>query len=198
MVLFAFAAYPLKSPIPVDLFLRANPLIALSAMVSLRQLVFPLVWFALPLVVLGLVMGRAFCGWVCPMGTAIDLSERGLGIRGRRPGRAPQWRRVKFYLLSALVVTMLIPAAHRSAGELALSETVGLSAVYLLDPIALLTRTFVLAVLPAAQWLLVLASDTATVWAYTDFAEANPWVLRLLDPVQLGVGAMARPVYFRE
>ena len=197
VLLFAFAAYPLKSPIPVDLFLRADPLIALSAMVSLRQLVFPLVWFALPLVVLGLLMGRAFCGWICPMGTAIDLSERVLGIRGRRPGRAPQWRRVKFYLLAVLLVTMLIPAAHRSAEELALSESVGLSAVYLLDPIALLTRTFALAVLPAVQWLLVLASDTATMWAYTDFAEAHPWVLRLLDPMQLGLGTVARPVYFR-
>ena len=93
VLLFALAAYPPKTRIPVDLFLRADPLIAMSAMVSLRKLIFPLVWYALPVVVLSLFLGRAFCGWICPMGTTIDLCERLFRIRGRRPSQAPPWRR---------------------------------------------------------------------------------------------------------
>ena len=194
---FAFAAPFTHTRIPPDLFLRADPLLALSAVVSLRRLVLPLIWFALPVVALGLVLGRAFCGWVCPMGTAIDICERVLRIRGRRPSRAPAWRRVKFYLLIALLLTMLLPAAHRSAAELGPSQTVGLSAVYLLDPIALLTRTFTWALLPPTQWANAMVGDTATAWSYSDFSDRHPWVLRALDPLQLASRRVGRPVHFR-
>ncbi len=197
VLLFAFAAYPLRSPIPVDLFLRADPLIALSAMLSLRRVVFPLLWYALPVVVLSLAFGRVFCGWICPMGTAIDICERTLNIRGRRPERAPQLSRLKFYLLIALIVTMLLPAAHRSAVDLSLSESVGLSAVYLVDPIALLTRTFTWVGLPAAQWALRLGGDTVTAWSYSDFLGDHPALARSLSPAQLAFGSVARPAYFR-
>jgi len=196
-LLFAFAAYPLKSPIPVDLFLRADPLIALSAMLSLRKILLPLLWYALPIVVLSLVFGRVFCGWVCPMGTAIDICERVFRIRGRRANQAPQLSRVKFYILIALVVTMLLPAAHRSAVDLSLSQSVGLSAVYLMDPIALLTRTFTWVGLPAAQWALQIGNATVTAWSYSDFVSDHPALARALSPLQLAFGSVARPVYFR-
>ncbi len=192
VVLFAFAVFPPRTRIPVDLFLRADPLIALSAVVSLRELVFPLVWYALPVVALSLFLGRVFCGWVCPMGTTIDICERVLRIKGRRPAAAPGWRRLKYYLLVALVVTMVVPAAHRSTRELGLADTVGLSAVYLMDPIALLTRTFTWAGVPAVQWGLGMMSDVTTVWSGSDFVLDHPSLDRALYPIQMGVSSMAR------
>lgn len=197
VVLLGLAIYPIRPRVPVDLFLRADPLIALSAMVSLRRLVFPLLWFALPVVVLTVLLGRVYCGWVCPMGTAIDVSERLFGIRGRRPAEAPPWRRAKFYLLIALLVTMLVPAAHRSPHELALSESVGLSAAYAVDPIALLTRTFTLAGVPALQWFVGTTSDTITAWSYSKLADRLPWLARALSPGQLVLSRVSRPVHFR-
>jgi len=199
LLLFGFAAHLAKArgPVPPDLFLRADPLLALSAMVSLRKLIFPLLWYALPVVALSLVLGRVFCGWVCPMGTAIDICERLLRVRGRRPSHAPAWRRVKFYVLIALLAAMLLPVGHRSAQELALSQTVGLSAVYLLDPIAIVTRTFTLVVLPIVQRVVELTSDSLTVFSYSDFAAQHMWLSRVLNPLQFGFSQVKRPVYFR-
>ncbi len=197
VTLFGFAAYLVSTPIPPDLFLRADPLIAFSAMVSARRLVLSLLWFAVPVIALSLLFGRVFCGWICPMGTSIDLWERLFHIRGLRPSKAPQWRRLKFYLLVALLLTMLLPAAHKSAEDLAISNTAGLSAVYALDPIALLTRTFSLVALPAAQWAIGMVNDGLTAFGYSDFVDRHQWLARVVNPVQIGTNLVARPVYFR-
>ncbi len=199
VLLFALATFPPKTRLPVDLFLRADPLIALSAMVSLRKLIFPLVWYALPVVVLSLFLGRAFCGWICPMGTTIDLCERLFRIRGRRPSQAPPWRRLKFYVLVALVATMVLPAAHRAGGQYGLRDTVGVSAVYLMDPIALLTRTFTLAGLPASQWGIAMSRDVVTGWGYAPFVADHALLDRALAPIQTGLSMVTRDTgaYFR-
>ena len=197
VLLFALAAYPLKAPVPVDLFLRADPLLALSAMISLRRLILPLLWYALPLVVLSLLLGRVFCGWACPMGTVLDICERLFRVQARPRAHAPQWSRAKFYVLIGLLVTMLLPAAHRAKQEVALSQSVGLSAVYLADPMALLTRTLTWAGLPAVQYVFTFGRDTATAWAYSPLVERHPTLARALSPVQFGLSRAARPVYFR-
>ncbi len=197
VVLFGLAAYLVATPIPPDSFLRADPLIALSGMASTRHAISLLLWFAIPVLALSLALGRVFCGWVCPMGTSIDLAERLFHVRGQRPSKAPQLRRVKFYVLAALLLTIILPAAHRSAGDLGITQTVGLSAVYWLDPIALLTRTFALVVLPVAQWFAGLANDSIAGLGYTDFAARHDWLTRAISPVQTGLGVVARPVYFR-
>ncbi len=214
LLLFAFAAYPLKTPVPADLFLRADPLLALSAMVSLRRLILPLLWYALPVVVLSLLLGRVYCGWVCPMGTTIDLCERlfhirgfdsaqprptpsGVEGRGSSPSQKPRWSRLKFYLLIALVATMLVPAGHRAQEELALSQSVGLSAVYIADPIALLTRTLTWTALPAAQYAAELSRDTAMAWGQSGFVQRHPTLARALSPLQIGLHRVVRPAHFR-
>jgi polyferredoxin len=237
VLLFVLAADPLILPVPVDkirlganpLYLRADPLLALSTMVSVRRIVPGLLWYALPITLVSLLLGRVFCGWICPMGTTIDICERVLKIRGTvaasslrsrrsdgyfggvgspQPRQAalataamrrvlPQRRRWKFYLLIALIVTMLIPAAHRSNQELGLTQTVGLSAVYLLDPIALLTRTFTWVALPTAQWAAVLGQDTVGGWIDSDFVRRHGLLDRGLALAQTGLDAVARPAFFR-
>ncbi len=195
VLLFVAAAYPLRFPIPVDLYLRADPLLAFSTMISLRKIVLPLLWYALPITVLSVLLGRVFCGWICPMGTMIDVCERVFRIRGRR--QTPALRGFKFYILIALLVTMVVPAAHRASQDLGLSQSVGLSGVYLMDPIAIVTRTFAWTGLPAAQWAAQMASDTVTGWSYADVVQRHPALDRALAPVQIGLGAIARPAYSR-
>jgi polyferredoxin len=95
------ARYGWPSRLPVDAFLRLDPLAWLLSSAASRALA-PWGWIALGLVVATAAFGRVFCGWACPLGTAIDGVGR---LRGRRRGiRLPQRvLRVRFWVLAALL-----------------------------------------------------------------------------------------------
>ncbi len=211
VLLFAGAAFGRAKLLAPDAFLSIDPLLALSAAVSLRRVVQPLLWAAVPVAILSVVLGRVFCGWICPMGTTIDACERAFGLRRlarRAPSSSPadknaaaatgvRWRRLKYYVLIGLLATMVIPAAHRTAQDLGLRQSVGLSAVYLADPIAMLTRTFAWVVFPAAEWATRMAGDTATGWGYSDLVHNHPLLDQVLAPTQTALSLATRPAYAR-
>jgi len=58
---------------PVALILDADPLLFLTTLFANRSLP-PALWPALAVVAATAVLGRAFCGWVCPLGTFHDLA----------------------------------------------------------------------------------------------------------------------------
>ena len=123
-----FGALPDSTALlPVDLFFRANPLAALSASLARLEL---LPQFALALVVtaLTLAFGRVWCGWICPLGTVLELfTFRTIGWP------VPQsWRRIKYFLL----LTLLILAALAN------------QTLMVFDPLAILTRTLAAVALP--------------------------------------------------
>lgn len=117
---------------PVDLFFRFDPLILTAHLLTLSPLVAAL-WWSLIFVALTLVLGRFFCGWVCPLGTALD-GFRGLLFSPQADkGVAASWRRAKYYLLIAL----LAPAP------------LSLNLVGLFDPLSLLYRSLAIVFYPA-------------------------------------------------
>ena len=124
------ARHPLESLLPVDLYLRLDPLAQLTAAAASRGSVPNLLW-AVPLLVATVLLGRFFCGWLCPLGATLDL------LRLRR-FNAPSFKRektlrgVKYLLLVGLLVAAL-------AGSLLMP----------LDPITLLTRSFATYLYPA-------------------------------------------------
>ncbi|NCO42938.1 MAG: hypothetical protein AUJ96_24345 [Armatimonadetes bacterium CG2_30_66_41] len=126
--------------LPVDLFLRADPLIALMTMLGARVGMAHMVLPSLLVVLVTLFLGRVFCGWVCPLGTVIDLFDR-LFLRGKKQARAERrsdtrrYRNLKYYFLLAAFVA--------AAG--------GLQCTYVFDPLSLLTRTFTCCVLTPTQ-----------------------------------------------
>ena len=125
------ARYPLQSPLPVDLFLRLDPLAQLSSSLAARELAPYLLW-AVPLFAATALVGRFFCGWLCPMGTALDLMR----LRHNNSPRFKQERALrglKYLLLAALAVAALS----------------GSTILMPLDPITLLTRSFALYIYPA-------------------------------------------------
>jgi ferredoxin len=91
--------------IPVDSFLVLDPLVSLSTAVASRQWVWSLVCAAAILLVC-LVIPRGFCGYVCPLGTLIDLFDWSIG-RWFGVLRVPSdgwWVHLKYYLLSGVMV----------------------------------------------------------------------------------------------
>jgi polyferredoxin len=117
---------------PVDLFFRFDPLILAAHLLTLSPLVWGLFW-SLVLVGLTFILGRFFCGWVCPMGTTLDGCRR-LLFPPRPDARvADRWRRVKYYLLFFLLA----------------GAPFSLNLVGLFDPLSLLYRSLAIVWYPA-------------------------------------------------
>lgn len=97
---------------------------ALLAMGAAQALV-PALFASGVLVLIAIVLGRVFCGWVCPLGTLFDLAAPLLARRPwSTPSRHERMLRWKYYLLAVLAVGALF----------------GVQWVYLLDPLVLLER----------------------------------------------------------
>ncbi len=115
-----------------DLFFRLNPLAGIATMLAARQWILTLALGAVVLA-LTLVLGRAWCGWVCPLGTVLDWARPPRRFR-RRSALPARWRQAKYFVLFAVLFSALL-------GSLTL---------LILDPITLLHRSITSAILPAA------------------------------------------------
>ncbi len=127
-----FAALQRRVAFPLaDLYFRLDPLAALGAMVAARAWM-PRLTLALVTLALTLLLGRVWCGWLCPLGTLLDWVRFPSAGTGRW-GSLASLRRIKYALLLLILAMVLF-------GSLSLM---------ILDPITLLTRTMTTAVLPA-------------------------------------------------
>lgn len=135
----------IRTLLPHNLFFLVDPLASIGAMLASRSWISPMIIGAAALLVIGLIFGRAWCSWLCPLGTLID------GMPSRRISKEnldiPRfWRQGKnLTLLTAIFGALL--------GSLTL---------IILDPITLLFRSLAAAVLPLLNSLL-LAVDK---WLY--------------------------------
>ncbi|MGA2265703.1 MAG: 4Fe-4S binding protein [Phycisphaerae bacterium] len=125
---------------PVDWLLQLDPLVAVGTALATGTLYAGLIWAAAT-IVLTILLGRFFCGWVCPLGTI----QHFFGWLGRRSRPMPQkillnhYRRgqaVKYYILAALLAMAAVWPKMLASG--------------LVDPIPLVYRSVTLAVLPVA------------------------------------------------
>lgn len=135
-------------------FLQLDPLAGISATLSARAWTGSLVGAA---IVLGacIAVPRVFCGWICPLGTLIDIvgwltgrRAKPKGLRGRRRW----WVHLRYYVLAAVLV----------------AAALGVTVVGLVAAIPLLTRGLAYAVEPlelgpTGGW--DLAPITAGQWA---------------------------------
>jgi polyferredoxin len=83
------AAFPAGYSLPAHWLLRANPLVALLTSVAARTVVLPMAILAGAVALLTVVFGRFFCGFVCPLGSLVDFSDRNLLKRARSDARRP-------------------------------------------------------------------------------------------------------------
>ena len=143
LVLLGLAAYPLPPWPEVDLFLRLDPLVSVGTMLAARDPVPGVAW---GLVFLGaaLILGRIFCGYVCPMGITLDFVQ-GLGVRPRHgnTGADRGHRGWKVLFLAFLLGASLV----------------GIASVFLGSPLSLITRFYSFVVWPLALMLSNLLLD---------------------------------------
>lgn len=131
------------------LFLESDAYAGLSAALAARRLAALSLW-GVGVLVLTFALGRVFCGWICPLGTAIDGGRRLLAPKAdlaNTEADLRRWRRVKYGLLVATAFAALL----------------GANLAGLFSPIAILTRVFTALVFPLIALLVSAASDFA-VW----------------------------------
>ena len=122
LVLFIATDYRGKDEISaaVNSFFRADPLVLATYLLAAKSFTLLLLPAVLVLI-LTMVLGRFFCGWLCPLGTILDL------LTGRfAKQKAPSWLRgnLKYAILFVLLGAALA----------------GLNLAGVFDPIALLLR----------------------------------------------------------
>jgi len=127
-----------RSILTPDALLHVDPLAALAAMLSERR------WIAqfapaLLLVAATLVVGRFWCGWLCPLGTLIDwFAPRRTARKVALPSRL---RSIKYSLLFLILFAALL----------------GNLTQMVLDPLTIFLRSLAMVVLPALTWLVTRA-----------------------------------------
>lgn len=97
-----------KEKIHAETLLILDPLVAISTALAARTWVWSLLFAALMLAV-GLLIPRGFCGYVCPLGTLIDLFDWSVARRVTRFRVADDgwWVHLKYYLLAGTLLCSL-------------------------------------------------------------------------------------------
>jgi ferredoxin len=128
-------AFPLELKIPVDLYLRLDPFVATITILAQREIILRMLP-AFGVLLLVIIFGNFFCGWFCPMGTAIDFFDRIL-FREKKRIKALDDQSLRRLRYGVFIFSL-------AAGLMAFQV------MYLLDPISLITRTLVITFYPPA------------------------------------------------
>jgi MauM/NapG family ferredoxin protein len=148
ILLLWLAAYPLATQFEVDWFLRMDPLISVGTMAAARSFIPSLAW---AFIVLGvtLFLGRLFCGYLCPMGATLDFVDwmNNRKKKGRKQNSfeaSGKYRNLKYLALFFIIGTSLV----------------GISSVFFLSPLSLITRFYSFVIYPIILMLTNLFLDT--------------------------------------
>ena len=97
-----------KELVPAEFFLVIDPLVSLSTAIASRSWVWSLT-SAVVILIVCLLIPRGFCGYLCPLGTVIDLFDWSLANRVQRFRVADDgwWVHIKYYLLAGTLISAL-------------------------------------------------------------------------------------------
>ena len=133
-ILWPFA-HPLERFLSSRIFSRTDPLVMIFSSISQRAILQGM-GFSFIMLLATLALGRFFCGWICPLGTAIDwtgaLRKRKTFLNNRAAGGM---RAVKFYVLGLIAVFSLF----------------GMQTSTILDPLGIMTRFIFSTLTPAFE-----------------------------------------------
>ncbi|MDR4504641.1 MAG: 4Fe-4S dicluster domain-containing protein [Candidatus Scalindua sp.] len=108
LVLLIFSDPIAETDRSVNFFLRSSPLSAVAAMVAAREFIIQY-WPAAIVLLASLFLGRFFCGWICPLGTTFDATDKLIASqRDKISSKLYDGKRLKFYLLGFLLLSLFI------------------------------------------------------------------------------------------
>ncbi|MBI4734072.1 MAG: 4Fe-4S dicluster domain-containing protein, partial [Rubrobacteridae bacterium] len=180
-------------PFQTQLFLAADPLVAIASLISGNLVILTLV-MSIAMVLVTVLFGRVFCGYACPLGTIIDMFSFLDKIPVRKPGRSkpssrtPETIRMPkksgrqvdqssaFLRSMPLVVLMAV----------AVTSLFGVGILLAFVPIVLLTRFSTTFIFPAINYLL---NELLDVLYTTDFS--IPFLnYRTIDEISLKISGI--------
>jgi len=133
----------------LKIWLQLDPMVFLGTLLSGRVFLAALVP-ALVIILASLVLGRFFCGWLCPMGVTLDAGDTLLKTKRRKINHR-QLPDFKYLLLAFLAGAALL----------------GVSYIFLAAPLSLITRFYALVIYPVLalllQWSNILVQSVAEV-----------------------------------
>jgi polyferredoxin len=160
---------------PVKLFLDFDPLIFITTLFS-SHTVQSAFYFSLIIIIVTLLLGRVFCGWVCPLGTLNNLVG---ALKRKRPDSVRKdWNRVKYYILLFLLA----------------SSAFTLNIAGIIDPISLLIRSFSLSMFPLFNYGTRAIFDAVYMWNPQGLVDISESVYKFLKSSVL---SFQQP-YFRQ
>ncbi len=121
---------------PASLLLELDPLVTFATALSTHT-VYRWLWRSIWIIIPTLLLGRVFCGWICPYGTIHNIVSWLFNIRKNKENINVNQYRPLFQLKYYILVVMLVLAAFGSLQ------------IGLLDPISLLARSYAVALFPA-------------------------------------------------
>ncbi len=158
----------------INIPLRLDPLLILAHLLASRTF---LAGSALALIIIfiTLLFGRAWCGWLCPLGTTLDLVSLHR-LRSKQSIPPEGWRQVKYTLLLIIIAAAVF-------GNLTL---------LFLDPLTILLRTLTVSLWPALnQVITTLETILYPVPALSGpISTFDAWLRPAIMPLQ--------PAYYRD
>lgn len=162
-----------KEWIPADLFLVIDPLVSISTAIASRSWVWSLTSAGIILIVC-VVVPRGFCGYICPLGTIIELFDWGVSNRVKRFRVSDDgwWVHIKYYLLASVLVCAVCGVLI--SGVFAAIPVVTRASLFLFDPVQ---------------------SGTARGWHLIPAFNWGHWISLLLFAAVLAIGLL-RPRFW--
>ncbi len=131
LLLTSAASWYFAFMLPIDFFLKLDPAMMMITALTTRSFGLALVP-GLVILLSGLVLGRAFCGYVCPMGTTLDGGDKFVKTPYRKQKRLNNLKQGKYLVLIFLICASMLSVAL----------------VFWFSPIALITRFYGLVMQP--------------------------------------------------
>jgi ferredoxin-type protein NapH len=157
----------------------ADPIMTVSSILFYKGVWFPLLISVSILIAVSYLIGRAFCGWICPVGFLIDLSGLMSKLISKLLKRKPNTRRYGYAQYGILAAVILL-------------SLVSMQALSLLDPFVIFRRSMFMvanAGLPDVLLLILLGSVVV----------APRFFCRAICPAGaiLGLAALVSPFKFK-
>jgi polyferredoxin len=158
----------------VNIPMRLDPLLTLANALASRTLN-AASGLALVTIVLTLIFGRAWCGWICPLGTLLDIFPF-TSWHGQQAAPPENWRKIKYNLLLIILLAALF----------------GNLTFLFLDPLAIFFRSLSTAIWPALDQLISVAEMTL----YAIPALGSP--LSTLDSWLRPIFLPSEPIFYQD